>query len=67
VIVIVKPPVKLSPKLPRAAALLVVAIAAILSGCGQRGPLYLPGQPGAPTVPAKASPVPTDSNSSTSK
>jgi predicted small lipoprotein YifL len=64
VIVIVKP----FFKLPHVRAGLVVALAAvILSGCGQRGPLYLPGQPATPTAHTKPAPAPTDSNSSNSK
>jgi predicted small lipoprotein YifL len=62
VIVIVKP----FFKLPHIRAGLTIALAAaILSGCGQRGPLYLPGQPAAPTAHTK--PAPVDSNSSNSK
>jgi predicted small lipoprotein YifL len=43
-----------------------VVLATGLSGCGQRGPLYLPGKPAAPVVPARPDPVPIDSNSNSS-
>jgi predicted small lipoprotein YifL len=57
----------------RIAALAALSIAAVvlLNGCGQRGPLYMPGtQPPAKTQPKpipKPSPVPTADTPATSK
>ncbi|HYD78218.1 MAG TPA: lipoprotein [Paucimonas sp.] len=55
------------------AAWLAAALgAAVLSGCGQRGPLYLPSPPPAatpaqPAAPAQPSPVPAANSSPTSR
>ena len=39
-------------------SLLLVALAALLGGCGQKGPLYLPDKPAAIVTPAPAASAP---------
>ena len=40
------------------AAMLALAAALLLAGCGQMGPLYLPAETGAPVAPAPATTAP---------
>jgi len=53
----------MSPRAARAAALAGAMLPAALTGCGQKGPLYLPDKGGtivtsAPAAPAPAAPSP---------
>jgi predicted small lipoprotein YifL len=58
--------VKSVPDLPRFAAIFIVAL---LAGCGQKGPLYLPEKPAPVATPAtqQTPPAPADSTTPASK
>ncbi|HCE09735.1 MAG TPA: hypothetical protein DEQ40_14275 [Oxalobacteraceae bacterium] len=44
---------------PLVAAVATVTLVSLLSACGQKGPLFLPGKPTAISTPAKPVSVPT--------
>jgi predicted small lipoprotein YifL len=58
--------VKSNPDLTRACkALLAVALTGLLAACGQKGPLYLPSIPPAPTASTQKPPVQESGKSNT--